>query len=212
MPPATFDYEKLEWIDDVPRITTSRMILRLSEEEDADDIVEFYERNHEHFKPWFPDMALSPTLEMVLRGAREKRELAQADRGYRFHAFLRSLARNEVRPQVVGLCSMADVRRGAIQQGVIGYAIDREFEGQGLMKEIVRAVIKFAFHDLDLHRIEGSYMPENVKSAAILEALGFVKEGFFKDYLYLNNRWQDHIVTSLINPDWKGTGRVIQTD
>ncbi len=39
------------------------------------------------------------------------------------------------------------------------------------MSEAVRAVIQFAFEDLDLHRLEASYAPDNVRSAGLLEVL-----------------------------------------
>lgn len=199
-----YRYESIEWRVCVPTITTERLILRLSEIEDVDNILDYYARQQAHFKPWFPDSALSLTREMVVRAVAEKRIMASEDRGYRFHAFLKSEPRH-----VVGQISIADMRRGAIQQAVVGYAIAEEFQGKGLMTETVRAAIKFAFQDLDIHRLEGSYMPNNSKSGAILASCGFIQEGLFKDYLFLNGRWQDHVVTSLLNSNWRGIGRVI---
>jgi ribosomal-protein-alanine N-acetyltransferase len=201
---AQYRYENLEWRDCIPVITTERLVLRLSGAEDVDNIRDYYAREQAHFKPWFPDSALNLTREMIVRAVAEKQALASEDRGYKFHAFLRAEPR-----QVVGQCSVADVRRGAIQQAVIGYALAAEFQGKGLMTEAVRAAVKFAFADLDLHRLEGSYMPNNAKSGAILASCGFKQEGMFKDYLFLNGHWQDHIVTSLLNPDWRGIGRVV---
>lgn len=199
-----FYYVSLVWDDCVPAITTHRLVLRLSTKDDVDTIHDYYKREQEHFRPWFPDSALNLTREMVARAVDEKHELAREDRSYKFHLFLRSEPK-----KVVGQCSVADVRRGAIQQAVIGYALAAEFQGQGFMTEAVRASIRFAFADLDLHRLEGSYMPNNVKSGAILASCGFRQEGLFKDYLFLNGRWQDHVVTSLVNPDWRGIGRVV---
>ena len=37
---------------------------------------------------------------------------------------------------------------------------------------------------------------------AAWERLGFVVEGYARDYLLIDDRWQDQILTSLINPDW----------
>ncbi|MGL4717164.1 MAG: 30S ribosomal protein S5 alanine N-acetyltransferase, partial [Aeromonas sp.] len=44
------------------------------------------------------------------------------------------------------------------------------------------------------------YMPANQRSGALLERLGFEREGFARAYLLINGRWEDHILTSLINP------------
>ena len=45
-------------------------------------------------------------------------------------------------------------------------------------------------------------MPRNAKSAAVLNKCGFVIEGEAKDYLLINGKWEDHILTACINEDW----------
>jgi ribosomal-protein-alanine N-acetyltransferase len=45
-------------------------------------------------------------------------------------------------------------------------------------------------------------MPHNTRSAAVLKRLGFAVDGYARDYLMIDGRWQDHILTSLLNPDW----------
>lgn len=196
---------QIEWHDLAPRITTKRLVLRLPTKKDVDELLDFYERNSEHFEPWMSASALRPTKKMLLESIKERHELAQEDRGYRFNLFLRSDT-----ARVIGLCSISDIRRRAIQQCVLGYAMDKDMQGQGLMKEAVGASIRFAFGDLDLHRIEGSYQPNNVVSAAILSSFGFEQQGYFKEYLLLNNAWQDHVVTFLVNREWKGCGRKVK--
>jgi [ribosomal protein S5]-alanine N-acetyltransferase len=193
------------WREGLPEISTGRLIIRIPREGDVPALLKFNEEQQEHFRPWFPVNALTPTREMVLKAVADRRQQAREDRGYRFNLFLQDSP-----GEVIGLCSIADVRRGAIQQAVLGYGLGHQFQGRGIMTEAVRAAVSFAFEDLDLHRLEGSYMPANEKSAAILESLGFVKEGFFQKYLLLAGEWQDHVVTSLVNPNWKGTGPRIQ--
>jgi ribosomal-protein-alanine N-acetyltransferase len=48
-----------------------------------------------------------------------------------------------------------------------------------------------------------SYLPHNQRSGKLLKRLGFVVEGYARDYLLINGLWQDHILTSLTNPNWK---------
>lgn len=64
------------------------------------------------------------------------------------------------------------------------------FEGAGHCIDIM-----FRF---GLHRIMANYCPENVRSGKLLARLGFEQEGLARDYLYLNGRWRDHILTSRI--------------
>lgn len=192
----------MAWQSGLPEIATPRLVLRIARESDIPALLVFTQAEKEHFRPWFPTNSLDPTPEMLQRLVADRRDQAIHDKGYRFHLFPR-----DEPERVVGLCSIADVRRGAIQQAVLGYGLAHECQGAGLMTEAVRAAIRFAFDDLDLHRLEGSYIPSNKRSEAILKAVGFVEEGFFRQYLYLGGQWQDHIVTSLINPHWRGFGR-----
>lgn len=195
-------YQYIEWNDCVPTLHTDRLLMRVCGPEDAPAVQRFLAQQRDHFAPWFPQGSLSPSLDELISSIQDRLESAKQDRGYRFHLFLR-----DEPTVVVGQCSIADIRRGVIQQAVLGYGLGHQYQGRGLMTEAARAAVRCAFVDLDLHRLEGSYMPENVKSAAILEELGFKQEGFFKEYLLLNGRWQDHVVTALINPDWQGIGR-----
>jgi len=60
--------------------------------------------------------------------------------------------------------------------------------------------IAHAFDVLRLHRIQANYVPDNVRSGRLLQRLGFRKEGFAADYLFINGAWRDHVLTALLNP------------
>lgn len=59
----------------------------------------------------------------------------------------------------------------------------------------------FAFGTLRLHRIMANYLPHNTRSGAVLSRLGFKREGYAEAYLFINGKWQDHILTPLVNPE-----------
>jgi ribosomal-protein-alanine N-acetyltransferase len=71
------------------------------------------------------------------------------------------------------------------------------------MTEALRAAIDQIFEHCNLHRIMANYMPANIKSAQLLARLEFSIEGEAKQYLFINGKWEDHIMTSLINKNWK---------
>ena len=100
----------------------------------------------------------------------------------------------------MGSVGLTQIVRGPAQRCSLGYGLDAEAEGQGYMTEALRAVIAHAFETLKLHRVEASYMPTNERSGRVLRRLGFTVEGFARDYVCLNGRWQDHILTALSNP------------
>jgi len=67
--------------------------------------------------------------------------------------------------------------------------------------EAAGAVVTYAFETLRLHRLETSYQPTNERSGRVLRKLGFVVEGYARDYLFLNGAWRDGILAARINPD-----------
>jgi ribosomal-protein-alanine N-acetyltransferase len=50
--------------------------------------------------------------------------------------------------------------------------------------------------------VAASYMPRNARSGRVLERCGFRIEGTAISYLRIDGRWEDHVLTALINPDW----------
>ena len=47
----------------------------------------------------------------------------------------------------------------------------------------------------------------------MLERLGFTREGYARDYLFINGAWRDHVMTSLVSTRWKAPqGYLVRTD
>jgi len=65
-------------------------------------------------------------------------------------------------------------------------------------------VIKYAFNELKLHRLEANVQPENTNSIKLVSKHGFVKEGYSKNYLNVGGLgWRDHERWALVNNDWQ---------
>jgi ribosomal-protein-alanine N-acetyltransferase len=58
----------------------------------------------------------------------------------------------------------------------------------------VRALVPFCFDTLRLHRLEAACIPSNQASIHLLEKTGFTREGYAREYLCINNVWQDHLL------------------
>lgn len=58
-----------------------------------------------------------------------------------------------------------------LRVGILGYSIDKEYEGKGYMKEAINLVLNYAKEYLDLHRLEASVLTTNERSKGVLLAL-----------------------------------------
>ncbi len=103
-------------------------------------------------------------------------------------------------PEVAGTCNYTQIARGPFRACVLGYQVARRHEGKGLMREALEATLGYAFRELRLHRVMANYRPENVRSGRLLERLGFVREGYAREYLFIDGAWRDHVLTSKSNP------------
>lgn len=122
--------------------------------------------------------------------------VAEMDRG----AALYLIAREPGRPEILGVCNFTNLVRGPFQACNLGYSIDHAAEGQGLMFEILGAVLQHVFEDMDVHRVMANHLPDNERSAQLLARLGFEREGYARSYLKIAGVWRDHVLTSKINP------------
>lgn len=171
------------------------MEIKLSSVKDAACIAQYYLDNAEHLAAWEPKRRPGSHAREIWAERLRFREHEQRDgRGYYF------LAYNDEHSAVIATCSLTGIARGPLEACYMGYSVDRHHEGQGVMKRMCLHVIDYAFNKIELHRIMANYMPNNERSGNLLKKLGFEREGYAKQYLRINDRWQDHVLTSLINP------------
>lgn len=104
--------------------------------------------------------------------------------------------------EVVGTCTLWRIDR-AHRRAEIGFALGREFWGQGLMSEAVERVIRFAFQTLKLHRLEADADPRNARSLRLLQRQGFRREGVLRERYFVAGEAQDAVVLGLLLPDWR---------
>ena len=87
---------------------------------------------------------------------------------------------------LIGKIKLSNIVSGVFKSGIIGYSIDKDFQGKGYMKEAVMLVLKYAKEELDLHRIEASVLVDNDRSKGVLIGCGFKEIGLNEKYLFIN--------------------------
>jgi [ribosomal protein S5]-alanine N-acetyltransferase len=188
------------WMNQLPtfELETPRLQVRLAEERDVPAILDFYRSNRERLRPFDPERPdYFYTESFWQRQVGQNLEDFASGRALRLFLFHRDSPR-----ATIGNIGFSNFVRGIGQYCTVGYSIDGAHEGRGLMSEALRSAIEFVFHSLNLHRVEANYMPHNRRSGELLRRLGFAVEGYSRDYLRINGRWEDHVRAALINPDW----------
>jgi [ribosomal protein S5]-alanine N-acetyltransferase len=100
-----------------------------------------------------------------------------------------------------GQVTVDNIVRGAKRSGELGYWIDRSVAGRGLATLAVALVCDHAFGPMGLHRLQADIRPENGPSQALVERLGFRREGLLRRYLDIDGDWRDHLTYALLAED-----------
>ena len=181
-------------------IATARLLLTAPRLDQAAAMLDFVTRNREHLKPWSP--ATPPnfyTLAHLQEMVGKHTDAFENGSAVRFW-----ISSNDDLGRIIGSIGFSQISRGPFCSCVLGYQIDRECEGKGLMNEALRAAMQYLFEEQKMHRIAANYQPANVRSGRLLTKLGFRIEGFAKDYLFIDGAWCDHILTSRVNDQFSG--------
>ena len=181
----------------LPRMESERLLIEMPNSGDADRIRMFYERNRNYFYRWEPDhgnqIYTTAFWEQVLPGYVLEFRSGQAVRV----VFRR---KDDLEGPIIGFLHYTQMVGGALMSCWFGCNLDQAFEGQGYMSEGARTAMNYLFRQFNVHRINASYMPANVRSMQLMRRLGFVVEGYAKDYLFIDGRWRDHVLTAATNP------------
>ncbi|MDA8294957.1 MAG: GNAT family protein [Actinomycetota bacterium] len=183
---------------EVLELAGRRVRLRSLTEQDYPAWIEVRRRCHDWLVPWEPRPAGAPPAPEdassfgVRCGMRERER--QLGTGFGFGIFVDGSFAGEI--------TLSSVQRGPFQQAFIGYWVDQQLAGQGLVPESVVVVLRFAFEMLGLHRVEIAIVPRNHASRRVVEKLGIRSEGVAIGYLEIDGRWEDHVRYAITSEEW----------
>ncbi|HEY6539804.1 MAG TPA: GNAT family N-acetyltransferase [Ktedonobacteraceae bacterium] len=176
-----------------------RIIVRPYRESDAQDLFEAVAESRDHLRPWLPFADAHQTIE--------------ESRDWIIHTMARWLLREELGMSIweaatnhflggIGL----HVHSWDTGYFEIGYWIRASAEGHGYIMEAVGLLANYAFDTLKATRLEIRCDELNVRSAAIPQRLGFVREGCLRNNATApDGRIRNTLVFSLIPGEWHDT-------
>lgn len=139
-----------------------------------------------------PDAAEDRRVFAARCGARDRER--QLGTGYGFGIF--------VAGRFAGEINISSIQRGPFQNAYVGYWIDQAMAGHGYIPESAVLVLRFAFEELALHRIQIAIIPRNKASRRVAEKLDLREEGVACRYLEINGVWEDHVRYAITAEEW----------
>lgn len=91
-----------------------------------------------------------------------------------------------------GVVNLNIITYEALCSAYLSYYAVADQAGRGYMKEGLQLLIRRAFGEMGLHRLEANIQPDNERSIRLVESLGFECEGYSPRYLKVNGKWRDH--------------------
>lgn len=166
---------------------TERLLLQVLTTNYAQQVLDFYDENREHLEPWeierqkqyytvgYQKAVLEAEYNLMVKGSM-----------LRYYVFEKKQPH-----KIIGAVSAASIRYGAFSNCNIGYKIHREYCQNGYGKEAVACLERVLFEEYGMHRIEAMVHPKNAASIALLNGMGYDREGIAKEIVCFQGQWQD---------------------
>lgn len=87
--------------------------------------------------------------------------------------------------------------------GSVGYHIHADHWQQGYATEALKGALDFAFQKTSLHRFDACHLSSNKASGRVMEKAGMTKEGVRRAVHYLDGKWEDEVLWSILKPEWE---------
>jgi ribosomal-protein-serine acetyltransferase len=160
----------------------------------AKELYALIDVNRDHLREWMPWVDSTKSVGNVNDFIKTTMKQYADDLGFQVGIFYQ----NEI-AGVSGFKPLSNINRS----GELGYWLNKEFEGQGIMTKVNEKIIEIGFRNLDLNKITIQCAEENNKSRAVAERLGFKSDGILRQNEWLYDHFVNHVVYSLLKSEYK---------
>lgn len=172
------------------RVNGNKVFLRYVAHEDFDEMLAMFRESRKFYRG-----LINPPLDRESFTAYVDRNLDEANECF--------VICRKSDDKIVGAINLSQIFRKAFQNAYLGYSLGVKYTGNGFMTEAVELILRHAFKNLKLHRVEANVQPENIASIAVFRRCGFTKEGFSEKYLKISGRWSDHERWAIVKENWR---------
>lgn len=175
-----------------PVLETDRLILRQVAPEDASSLLKYLSS-----KDVTKHMGLEPfkTIDDALDEISWYQSILEKKTGIRWGITLKDQG------EVIGSCGFLNMV-SKHHRAEIGFELSKDYWGQGIAGEALKAVSEYGFEHMDLQRIEALIEPPNIPSQKLTERHGFVREGLLRSYEFTCGKFDDLYMYSLLKQDF----------
>lgn len=180
-----YEYNSLNKVNLVELIGKNIIVKNLTPD-NADELLDYYQRNKEHLEKFEPTRdnsfyTIDVQRDILIDSYKQFMNGTSYDLG---------IYKDD---KLIGKIKLSNLVYGIFKNGILGYSMDKEFQGKGYMKEAVKLVLDYCKESLEMHRVEASALVENDRSKNVLLGCNFIELGINKEYLFINGKWRDHI-------------------
>ncbi len=169
------------------------LVLRLIQLKDAESVFELTNNSRQYLREWLPWLDMTKTID---------------DTTEFINTCLKSHYENKsmnsvilFRNKIVGIAGFNEIN-WSNKTAYIGYWLGEEYQGNGIMTKVARALTNYAFYELNLNKVEIRVATGNKKSKNIPVSLGYIKEGNIRQAELLYNSYVDHTVYGILADEW----------
>ena len=173
---------------------TRRIVLRPPVEHDRAEFMERLLASGELHDPWLEPGEPGPWFERLLA-----RNVTETDRSL--------LVCDADDGSITGVMNLSQIVMGPFRSAFLGYYAFEPFAGRGYMSAAMPLLLRYAFDELGLHRVQANVQPENAASIALVRRAGFHREGYSPRYLFIRGAWRDHEQWAMLADDVSAPAR-----
>ncbi|WP_079508933.1 GNAT family N-acetyltransferase [Mesobacillus jeotgali] len=173
-----------------------QLSLKQPELNDSERIFELTENARDYMKEWLPWLDFTQTAD-------DTREFIKGTmKGYAENRSMTTVIL--YKGEIVGTAGFNSIN-WSNKTAYIGYWLGYEYQGNGIMTRVARALTDYAFNHLKLNKVEIRAAKGNRKSRSIPERIGFVEEGTIRQAEWLYDHYVDHVVYGVLAEEWESS-------